>query len=294
MRLQHQIFRGPLSPKIELDASDEWGRDVDARGTWTVQSGKPGKTVDYGLVSDGHGFEDSPDSERIAGGVNSKGPYAVAIGRQANMLQWGFYAAPDRMTESARQVFLNALVYMRQFDGHKPLVTRVSYSRDWMRQYIYIARKLPTLKGERRKRLSTSVRRMFSGLAPASAGVDPDKLQEWLDANIEYVYTASNRNLLVDAELAKLSISNRKPAFLAWLDETLRSNPEHALALRLAERYLPAAHAKSAEAVLAYVGKDARSRLFFSDVGGFKWLRCPPDLVRPSQRAKPVEASGHK
>ena len=51
---------------------------------WVVQTGEPGETVDYGVVSDGHGFEDSPDCERISGGRNSKGPHAVAIGRQAN------------------------------------------------------------------------------------------------------------------------------------------------------------------------------------------------------------------
>ena len=32
---------------------------------------------------------------------------------------FGIYAAPDRMTESAKKVFLNAIVYMKRFDGHR-------------------------------------------------------------------------------------------------------------------------------------------------------------------------------
>jgi hypothetical protein len=89
VRLDHEIFHSPLAAGVELVEHD-WERDHDGRGVWVVQTGEPGKDVDYGVVSDGHGFEDSPDCERITGGVNSKGPHAVAIGRQANMLQWGF------------------------------------------------------------------------------------------------------------------------------------------------------------------------------------------------------------
>jgi hypothetical protein len=99
-----------------------------------VHSGDFKDGCDVGMVSDGHGFEDSPDCERISGGVNSKGPMAVAIGRQANLLQWGFYGAPDRMTGSAKRAFLNAIVYMRRFDGHVPLVRKTSVGRTWLVQ----------------------------------------------------------------------------------------------------------------------------------------------------------------
>ena len=160
MRLEHPIFQGPLQPKIELVASD-WGQEYDDRGVWVVQTGKPGKTVDYGVVSDGHGFEDSPDCERISGGVNSKGPYAVAIGRQANMLQWGFYAAPDRMTESAQQVFLNTLVYMQQFDGRQPMVEKLSIGRTWMLQMIDTIGTLEELPEEHRANFEAYLRQSF-------------------------------------------------------------------------------------------------------------------------------------
>lgn len=62
-----------------------------ARTGCLVHSGEFKQGCGVGMVADGHGFEDSPDCERVGGGINSKGPMAVAMGRQANLLQWGFY-----------------------------------------------------------------------------------------------------------------------------------------------------------------------------------------------------------
>ena len=120
MRLDHPIFQGPLRVDVVLDKEHPFEDAHDGQGTWLVHSGEFKQGCDVGMVSDGHGFEDSPDCERIAGGVNSKGPWAVAIGRQANLLQWGFYGAPDRMTAPSKRAFLNAIVWMKQFDGKTP------------------------------------------------------------------------------------------------------------------------------------------------------------------------------
>ena len=78
MRLEHTIFNKPLNAGVKLEPHD-WEKDFDPRGTWLVQTGDlgRGKGNDYGIVSDGHGFEDSPDCERISGGINTKGPYPV-------------------------------------------------------------------------------------------------------------------------------------------------------------------------------------------------------------------------
>ena len=132
MRLNHAIFKAPLAVDVAFDMNKPWELKADPRGLWPVQIGTMGTENDFGVVSDGHGFEDSPDCERISGGQNSKGPHAVAIGRQANMMQWGFYCAPDRMTRSARKAFLNAIVYMQRFDGHRPLVKKTARSRYWI------------------------------------------------------------------------------------------------------------------------------------------------------------------
>src|SRR5215510_10998627 len=130
MRLDHAIFQGPLRPQIELGSLATpasyrhyaSGAALPAKlETWKVQDGELGKSVDYGLVSDPIGFEDSPDAEWISGGVNSKGPNSMAIGRHGNWFLWGFAGDPTQMTPSARAVFLNSIVWMKQFDRHPPL-----------------------------------------------------------------------------------------------------------------------------------------------------------------------------
>src|SRR5689334_17065378 len=132
MRLDHPIFHAPLEPTLELHELEPakhgyrgWleGRELPATiPAWQVQSGILGREIDYGEVSSPYGFEDSPDCEWISSGVNSKGPTSLALGRQGNWFLWGFAGDPRRMTEGGRQVFLNVLVWMRQFDGKGPLL----------------------------------------------------------------------------------------------------------------------------------------------------------------------------
>lgn len=253
-----------------------------AFGTWLVQTGKLGKEVDYGVVSDGHGFEDSPDCERISGGVNSKGPYAVAIGRQANLLQWGFYAAPDRMTESARKAFLNAIVYMRQFDGQRPLVEKKAYARSWLEQQVAAVRKLPRLPDDanqqqllqQRNQVDEQRRQYLASWFPAdlvAGGLDADRLERWRADNVEYLHGAGRTKILVDEDLQKLGLSNRKPVFLDWLQRRLRADATAELPLALARRYLGDEHGGDAAAALAFIEQN-RPWLFFSDTGGYRWF----------------------
>lgn len=235
-----------------------------------------GKGNDFGVVSDGHGFEDSPDCERISGGINSKGPHAVAIGREANLLQWGFYAAPDRMTDSAKRAFLNALVYMRQFDGARPLVKSVARARSWMDHFVQGVRR--AAEGE----ASESLRSYYLGQFPegvvARTGGDPDAVAAWLDEVREYLRGGENWKVAVDPDLQELGLSNRTPAFLDWLVTTLGDDPEDARALRLAARYL-GGHGRDAATAVKWIRAN-RERLFFSDVGGYRWFVDTRDTTR--------------
>lgn len=271
MRLDHAIFNTPLNAEVVLEPND-WEKEFDPRGTWLVQTGElgSGKGNDYGVVSDGHGFEDSPDCERISGGINSKGPYAVAIGRQANLLQWGFYAAPDRMTASAKKVFRNAIVYMKQFDGQRPLVEKKARGRGWYDQYVAMVRKLPAMDEKLRDSYQSYLKRSFPAAVIAKVGMDADALDKWLQANVEYIYAAERYKLDVDDDLKQLKLSNRKPEFLDWITAKLTSHPKNELALKLARRYL-GENGDSAKAAIAWIRKN-RKRLFFSDQGGFRWL----------------------
>src|SRR5688572_3704348 len=150
MRLDHPIFKGPLDPRIALgktptpkeyrDYSD--GKDLpEFMETWKVQEGAYLKDVDAGLVSSPFGFSDSPDAEHISSGINSKGPRSVALGRQGNLFLWGFAGDPSQMTESAKRVFINTIVYMKQFDGQRPLVEKKSRSREWCPAYVSFVKK---------------------------------------------------------------------------------------------------------------------------------------------------------
>jgi hypothetical protein len=228
--------------------------------------------IDVGLVSDGNGFEDSPDCERIAGGVNSKGPRAVAIGRQANLLQWGFYGAPDRMTVPAKRAFLNTIVWMQQFRGHRPVATKVGRSREWMAQFVdMLEKQTPEQRASTEKNsLAGYVKKQFPPDVVAGE-LDIPKLRQWLRDNEGYLYTTGRGgSFVVDEDLRALGIANRDPKLLDWLLTTFAENPVDERALRLAKRYLGDAAADAASARAFVEGR--RERLFFSDTAGFRWL----------------------
>jgi hypothetical protein len=92
---------------------------------WTVINDSASAKGKYliGMVSHGEGFNDSPDAEVISGGDCLKNAEAVAIGRHGNFLMWGFSASPDYMTAEAKDVFVNAICYIRKYD-HRPVIVR--------------------------------------------------------------------------------------------------------------------------------------------------------------------------
>lgn len=135
--MDHEIFRTPN--KVELTITEQptptsyanypEGRTLGkTMPMWRVQTEgyttHPGQLV--GIVSRDAGFLDSPDAEWISGGVNSKGPNAVALGRHGNFFHWGFAASPTYMTAEAKDVFVNAVHYIAGFDGQTPIARKVS------------------------------------------------------------------------------------------------------------------------------------------------------------------------
>lgn len=266
MRLEHTIFNAPLSPEIVLTDSTDEGYPGKV---WQVHEGEFPK-VDVGMVSDGYGFEDSPDAEWISSGVNSKGPKAAAIARQANMMLWGFYGAPDRMNDSAKHVFLNAIVYMKQFDGHRPLVNKLARSRDSLQHLVDYIELLPEMEENRRKGFETYIREMFPADLFDAQGIDTATAQKFFDENREYFVNRDRGSFEVDADLVALQLSNRKPEFLDRLVAMLEKDPADPRARRLADRYVGGQAAKNAMTLRAWIHEN-RPYLFFSDVGGFRW-----------------------
>jgi hypothetical protein len=132
----HPIFQGPLekvTPTLVMKKTPEGiyhyttGDAVPKEiPMWRVQ--KEGyldnKDVRIGLVSRGNRFAESPDAEVISSGVCQKDVGAVALGRHGNFFLWGFSASPAQMTDEAKKVFVNAVAYIKQFDGKPPIARK--------------------------------------------------------------------------------------------------------------------------------------------------------------------------
>lgn len=133
---QHAIFKGPLekvTPTMETKKTPDGiyhyttGASVPKEiPMWRVQTAGylDGKDIRVGLVSRGNRFAESPDAEIISSGVCQKDVGAVALGRHGNFFLWGFSASPAQMTDEAKKVFVNAVAYIKQFDGKTPIARK--------------------------------------------------------------------------------------------------------------------------------------------------------------------------
>ncbi len=154
----HPIFNGPYkvtikpelkpTPEGALKIANEQGESIPKMvEMWKVQTidTEKNKNSRIGLVSLPYGYLDSPDAEFISGGVSSKMLESVAIGRHGNFFHWGFAAAPHDMTEEAKIVFINSVIYASQFNQQpiarkftaRSLRTRVDEMRNKVKRETY-------------------------------------------------------------------------------------------------------------------------------------------------------------
>ncbi len=270
MRTEHPIFKGPLDPKLELGETEvpesyrsyPEGKDLGKTlKTWKVQKGKFPDEIDVGLVSGPWGFEDSPDAERISSGINSKGPGSVALGRHGNWFLWGFAGDPEQMTESGRRVFINAVCYMKRFDGRPPLAAKTAPSRDILPRYFAYGDKVRGLDW---------FKNMFFEDVKAATGLEQAKLESWYRENLEWI-RAEGGKFGADADAKTLGVSNRKIEFFDAVLARLAKDEKDETAWRVLRRYVHEPKFESAAAVRAWV-EENRGRLFFTDVGGYRWV----------------------
>ena len=267
MALQHSVFQTPypVEPTFVETATPENYRSYPAGvnlpakiKTWKVQT-KDYPEIDVGLVSSPSGFDD-PDAEVISRGLNSKGPESVAIARHGNFLMWGFFAQPDHMTEEARKVFANTVVYINRFDGKRPIAGRQNMSRSDLAQYFVWARNAPAI-----------LRRTFGSDLVEQFKNDVDALEQHVQENLGYMHAVSAREVRIDADAYAVGIANNDPALLEHCINHFESTnaDKAARAKRLLTRYTNESFDTTAE--WEQWLKDNRDRMFFSDVGGFKW-----------------------
>jgi hypothetical protein len=267
----HEIFHKPYKVEIayqdmptpesyrHFPGGEALGETMKA---WRVQT-KKFPEIDPGLVSDPYGFADSPDAEVISGGRNSKGPDSVALGRHGNFFLWGFSAQPSDMTPEARKCFVNAIHYVKKFDGQKPLVRKTSSGREWA---LVCAGYLKQISDERflTQNFPEDLRQRF--------GKDPEKYIAYYKENLEYLHRAGN-HVVVDEDVKQLGLSNRKVELLERCVAMLEKQDQPDLALRVLKRYTTETFA-DAGGWRAWLDK-ARGRLFFTDTGGYKFVARP-------------------
>jgi len=278
--LNHEVFTTPFKVEPQYDTwptPDNYRRYPGGKempGTlkvWSVQN--TGKT--YGsVVSNGTGFLDSPDTEILTEGYNEgKGPHEIGVGRQGNFLQWGYNGSPRQMTQAGQRFFINCIVYIRKFDGKLPLVRRTASDRSIAAAYAGYLR-VDTDRKFFEQVFGPTIRRQYQGEPKNFA----ENLAKYLEKNLEFIY--SEHGFEVDEDLKALGLpSNRQIATLEKLI-ALRSDPQHgSLADKLLTRYLDANSATPATAAQWLAAN--RQRIFFTDVGGYKFLAAPPGYLSP-------------
>ena len=275
--IKHEVFTTPfkVEPKFESWKTPSnyrrypGGKKLPAEiKVWRVQD--TGKAFG-GVVSRSYGFEDSPDAEVLTPGFNvGKESGAVGVGRHGNFLQWGFSAPPSKMTDAGRKFFLNCIWYIRKFDGKGPLVRRGDSHR---MNAVRLAALLNKIKNPRFHAITFPAE-----LLKKYAG-DPDGLVKHYRDNFELIY--HDKRFLVDSELKALGIvSNRKVATLERLVALLGLTARASIARKLLARYTTQSFQTPAE----WRGwlQANRDRIYFSDVGGYKFRVVPKGYLQPS------------
>jgi hypothetical protein len=275
----HAVFQKPLKVDLRFEdhavpsnyrhypGGDKLGPTIKV---WRVQT-KKFPEIDPGMVSDPYGFGDSPDAEVISSGLNSKGPDSVALARHGNFFLWGFSASPSDMTPEGRKCFVNAACYIKRFDGRKPLVRHSHQARQWSLVYSgYLGQ-------------FTADDRLLGQLFPEDLrkrfGKDGGKYLAYYQENLEYLRPAQP-GFEVDEDVKSIGLSNRKVELLDRCVAMLEQGDRPELASRVLKRYTTHdfADAKGWRSWL----EANRGRLFFTDVGGFKWMVAPEALIKDS------------
>ena len=328
---EHAIFQGPFPVALEFQdepTPSSYSKYYAGRGlggsmpTWRVHDKDYVNTSGYtpGVVADGGGWEDSPDAEVISGGMNTKGPNAVALGRQGPLFHWGFYAEPQDMTPSGRAAFLNAVVYTAGFDRTPLLVRKEARARGNMLDRAYRLSILRESWQESLQRVDDFNARVAAARAKREAGepmppqeqqyadfepwtktawedyrdealapfaesglletlgsARPEAFLEYYEENLGYLVPVEGDAWMwtVDVDALAYGIANHDLALLdaALADLDAADAEQAARGRRVLERYtglsLPTPAAWS-----GWLG-EARPRLYFSDVGGYRWFVAP-------------------
>jgi hypothetical protein len=275
--LDHEVYQKPfkVEPDFEFCDTPANYRDrhlgdeklPDKMKVWRVQN--RGKTSGS-VVARSYGFTDSPDAEVLARGFNHGKEYgAVGVGRHGNFLQWGYSGPPSKMTEAGKKFFVNCVCYIKRFDGKAPLVrTTSSHRLDALRLAALINR-------IKNKDFFSAT---FSSDLMEKYAADPNALVQYYRSDFELIYR--DQVYCIDSELKALGInSNRTVDALQRLIGLLQDQTHADTARGLLARYTNESFA-GAEQWRQWLTAN-RDRIFFSDVGGYKFFVAPKGYLSP-------------
>jgi hypothetical protein len=232
---------------------------------WRVQDhSKVYGKIPNSVVARAYGFTDSPDAEVLAKGFNTGKEYgAVGVGRHGNYLQWGYSLPPSKMTEAGRKFFLNCVCYIHKFDSKAPLIRRTSSHR-W--NALRLAAVIEQIKNKNffSGTFSSDLMKKYEG--------DADGLVQYYKNDFELIYR--DKVFRIDSELKSLGMdSNRSLDTLERLIGLLKDETHADTARRLLARYTNRSF-QSADGWKRWFVNN-RDRIFFSDVGGYKFFVIP-------------------
>lgn len=236
----------------------------------------PGKRRDWpaGWCTYAEHIGDSPDTEILCGGMNSKLPSAAAVWRQGNLLHFGFQQAPAEMNANGRALLENCIVYIARFADDRAIAATPSVfvAADYPRPLRYLLRGLQQ-EGATPAGLASH---FAEPLATKLRAMEISALRAWVAANTDYLCAGDGGKTTIDDDARELAAPLGKPAFFDAALAALADPQRQAAALRLLARRVPAGPGAGAdaEAWRRFVGEQ-RPYLFFLQEGGFLWHLDP-------------------
>jgi hypothetical protein len=232
--------------------------------------------IDLGIT------EDVPGLEFISGGFCASSLTSIAIGRQGRFLYWCFTSDPSDMTETGKDMFINAVYYIYS-KRNTPTVPYMCPTRRIIINYLEDAEKQPQRRDVYLKAIPTM-------LVPQTAKDWTHSLEfnkKWIEENADYLYPAKLNSesgfMDIDNDAKTLKTPNNKIESLQqWITLTKGNDTEKKrMALSCLDRYV-ASEIKPKDNDWSRWFDKMKSRIVFVDTAGFKWLENPTILEKES------------
>ena len=314
----HPIFQGPfpVTMTTELCPTPEDAKYYtyfydaplpDSTLMWRVQTKgyQDERGFPVGMVARPWGYVDAHDSEYISSGVCAKTIDAVAIGRHGNFLHWGFAASPEYLTDEAKQVLANAIVYISRFNGKGMLVRKYTEriaTREYVKELKHLARREPyeervqwALEAGQTPMTFEEYLSRYEKEAFDVLGTDIDRYPAYYDENLPYFYGGEGSYVLsIDGDCKEWGLDNHDPALLDKAISCLEKGVETERAGRILSRYTLCSFDSPKEWRSWF--RKYRKKLFFTESGGWVFMIDGPSTLPgndPSVR-KEAEAEAER